>query len=226
MTETTLISAFVLGLMGASHCLGMCGGIISSLSIATNEHRKWFNISYYQLGRILSYGFFGFVAGFIGQQANNLIDFPLLATISAILLILMGFYISRLWMALTYLEKAGKLLWNKLSPLSKKLLPVTNGRQALLLGVLWGWLPCGLVYSAVSYAITTANPLNSATYMLFFGLGTLPATLAAGAASAKLKQYLNHPVSRWLTAILFVGFGIFTLYSLYWSGAGSHHHHH
>lgn len=228
MTETVLFSAFVLGLMGASHCIGMCGGIISSLSIATDHRRnKWLNIASYQLGRILSYTLFGLVAGLVGQQASSLTTLPILSTLSAVLLILMGLYISRVWMLITHLEKAGKLLWNKISPFSKTLLPVKTSRQALLLGALWGWLPCGLVYSALGYALTAAHPVKSASYMLFFGLGTLPATLLAGAASTQLKSWLNLPWVRWLSALLFIGFGAFMLYSLYWSiGDSMHQHHH
>jgi uncharacterized protein len=225
MMESTLASAILLGLMGASHCLAMCGGIISSLSIVTREQsRRWPLVVSYQLGRISCYTLFGLAFGWLGFHTNQLSPLPVLQVLSGVLLILMGLYISRLWMAISYLERAGKLVWNKISPLSKPLLPVTNSRQAILLGALWGWLPCGLVYTALGYALTTASPVNSALFMLFFGLGTLPATLLAGAASLRLKSWLNHPVVRNISALLFIGLGVYSLLSLLLTGETHHHH--
>ena len=136
----------------------------------------------------------------------------------------MGLYVSRIWLGLSYLEKIGKHLWNKISPLSGRLLPVTRFRQALLLGALWGWLPCGLVYTSLGYAMTLAKPTESALYMLLFGVGTLPATLAAGAASNSLKKMLNSPWARGIFAVAFITFGIYTLIQLSSSGQHSHHH--
>jgi len=223
---TTLVGAFILGLMGASHCIGMCGGIISSLSLATQESsKKWANVSLYQFGRIASYTIFGIIAGWLGSQSENITPLPILKTLSGALLILMGLYISRMWMGLTYLEKVGKLLWDKISPLSKKLLPVENSGQALLLGGLWGWLPCGLVYTAVGYAITASDPVLSGLFMLNFGLGTLPATLLAGAASLSLKRWLNKTPVRMVSALVFIVLGVWTIYSLYFTSGMAHHHH-
>lgn len=222
----SLFSAFILGLMGSGHCIGMCGGIISSLSIATEDKaNRWYNISLYQFGRILSYSFFGLIAGIIGQQTDKLTSAPVLQVTSGILLILMGLYISRVWMIISKLEMLGKLLWNQLSRLNKNLLPVKSPRQALLLGALWGWLPCGLVYTSLGYALTAANPVKSSLFMLFFGLGTLPATLAAGAASVGLKSWLNQTIVRISVGIIFIIFGIYTLYPLFLNPDMSHHHH-
>ena len=226
MIETTLLGAIILGLMGASHCISMCGGIIGSLSLATDQNQsKWSRIVSYQFGRITSYALFGLIAGILGQQASQLSTFPILKYISAILLLLMGLYVSRVWMLLTVFEKAGKLLWNKISPLSKKLLPVTSIKQAILLGALWGWLPCGLVYTSLGYAVTTANPIDSALFMLAFGVGTLPATLVAGAASLTLKEWLNKKPIRMLSALVFIGLGSYMLFELLTASTMTHHHH-
>ncbi len=226
MTEITLISAFVLGLMGSGHCMAMCGGIISSLSMATGNHNKWLVISVYQFGRIFSYTLFGFVAGWLGGNVEKLSMLPVLKILSGTLLILMGFYISRVWMIITYMEKLGKLVWNQISPLSKHLLPVKSARQAMLLGALWGWLPCGLVYTALGYSLTTASPAYSSLFMLAFGLGTLPATITAGAASTLLKKWLNLKAVRLLTGFLFILYGSYTLYTIVQTGEMPHHHHH
>ena len=220
-----LSTAFVLGLLGAGHCLGMCGGIITSLSMASgNDKPKWSFVGLYQVGRLTSYSAIGLLAGLLGSQLENVTRFPLLKLLSAVLLILMGLYLSRLWMAIGLLEKLGSGLWSKISPIARKLLPVRSPKQALLLGALWGWLPCGLVYTSLGYAITTANAFSSALFMLFFGLGTLPATLAAGAGSNALKVWLNKPLLRYLIAGILISFGGLLLLQILVGELTTHQH--
>lgn len=227
MESITIMSGLLLGLTGAGHCLAMCGGIISTLSMSSSDsgQPKWSYILAYQLGRITSYTLFGFAAGWIGLTMSEASPLPILKTLSGILLILMALYISRIWMALSYLEKLGKLFWNRISPFGKKLLPVKTTKQALFLGSLWGWLPCGLVYTSLGYALSLGSATSSALFMLTFGLGTLPATLLAGSASVTLKRFLNHKAVKNISALFFFGFGVFTLYSIYVMGGGGHHHH-
>lgn len=227
METVNLLSALLLGLMGAGHCLAMCGGIISSLSMtsaADTERKNWYFIVIYQIGRITSYSFFGAVAGWFGMQFNHLSPLPFLKILSGVLLIVMALYLSQLWMGLRYLESAGKILWNKISPLSKRLLPVTTPTNAFLLGSLWGWLPCGLVYTSLGYALSLGDTLSSASFMLVFGLGTLPATILAGGASLSLKRFLNHKLVRLLSSLMFLLMGIFTLYMVFTASNGGHHH--
>ncbi len=226
MIETFIVSAFVLGLMGSLHCIGMCGGIITSLSMATTDSpSKWLKTLNFQVGRIASYSMFGFCAGWVGLQVKEFSAIPILKIISSILLILMGLYLAKWWMGLRYLEKIGSLLWQKISPLSKKLLPVASQKQALLLGALWGWLPCGLVYTSLSYALTTANPLHSSLYMLYFGLGTLPGTLLVGTASITFKRWINLPLVRGVVALFFILAGLVSLWLLIFPEFTSTHHH-
>ena len=228
METVNLLSALLLGLMGAGHCLAMCGGIISSLSVTTaadSGRKNWHFILIYQLGRITSYSFFGAIAGWFGLQFSHLSPLPVLKILSGVLLIVMALYISRFWMGLRYLENAGKLLWNKISPLTKRLIPVTNTTSAFLLGSLWGWLPCGLVYTSLGYALSLGDTLSSASFMLVFGIGTLPATILAGGASLSLKKFLNHKLVRLLSSLIFLLMGVFTLYMVFSAGDGSHHHH-
>jgi len=229
MLEFSLASAFILGAMGSAHCLGMCGGVIGALSAANDpKSNKWLKLFLYQFGRILSYTIFGVIAGLLGDSLSNLTPIPILRILSGILLILMGLYLSRWWLGLTYIEKAGALIWKRISPLSKKLLPVKSPIQALSLGMIWGWLPCGLVYTAIGYAIATADPLNSGLYMLFFGLGTLPATLSIGAASAQIKSLFNNKYFRILSSLAMIGFGVYIIQDLFFASieGGGHHHHH
>lgn len=193
--------------------------------MVTGKKNKWSKLTTYQSGRLLSYSFFGLIAGWFGAQANILTPLPILQVLSGVLLILMGLYLSRLWMAISYIEKAGKLIWDRIRPLSRQFLPVVTAKQAFSLGMLWGWLPCGLVYTSISYALTTADPVKSALFMFVFGLGTLPATLTAGSAGLNLKHYLNRPGIRMFIAILFIAFGVYALYSLFQLDPMTHHHH-
>ena len=217
MNNLNIVSAVLLGLMGAGHCLAMCGGIISSLSMTSDDglkQKNWLYIVVYQIGRIGSYSLFGASAGWMGLQVNQLMPIPILKILSGLLLIAMALYVSRHWLGLSQLEKLGKILWKFISPLSKTLLPVTSTRKAFLLGSVWGWLPCGLVYTALGYAVALGDTLNSSLFMLFFGIGTLPATLLAASASLKLKSFLNNSLVRNTTALVFLLMGIYTLYQV------------
>ncbi|MBV1911197.1 MAG: sulfite exporter TauE/SafE family protein [Kangiellaceae bacterium] len=227
METVTLSGAVLLGLLGAGHCLAMCGGIITSLSITSSAAKyrsNWSLVLLYQVGRITSYTFFGAVVGWIGLEFNQLSALPILKTLSGLLLIAMALYINQWWYGLSYLEKAGKLIWKRISPLSKNLLPVKNHKQALLLGGLWGWLPCGLVYTSLGFALSLGNSLSSAAFMFCFGIGTLPATLFAGSASLSIKKLLNKPGIRLVSSLFFLVMGIYTLYVIYIGGEAAHHH--
>ena len=225
MESINFVGALTLGIMGAGHCMAMCGGIISTLSMVTgaDESAGRRHLFLYQFGRIFSYSLIGAIAGSLGFLLDKATTLPFLQVFSGTLLIAMALYISIVWMVLSSLERIGKILWNRISPLSKKLLPVKNNKQALLLGALWGWLPCGLVYTSLAYAITLSDSVQSSLFMLAFGLGTLPATLVLGEANKKLKKQLNSPVARYLLAVLFFSWGCFTLYSALFTQVGHHH---
>ncbi len=225
MESINFVGALALGIMGAGHCMAMCGGIISTLSMVAgdDESASRRHLLLYQFGRIFSYSVIGAIAGSLGFLLEQTTTLPLLQVISGILLISMALYISKVWMVLSSLERIGKILWDKISPLSKKLLPVKSNKQALLLGILWGWLPCGLVYTSLAYAITLGNSAQSALFMLAFGLGTLPATLVLGEANKKFRKQLNSAIARYSLAFLFFVWGCFTLYSALFSQVGHHH---
>ena len=229
MIEVSLISAFILGAMGSAHCLGMCGGIISALSAANDsKSQKWLKTFLYQFGRIASYTLIGALAGFVGLNVEKLSPIPILPVLSGVLMILMGLYLSRWWMGLTYVERAGAVIWRFINPLSKNFLPVDRPIKAISLGMLWGWLPCGLVYTALGYAITSAEPINSASYMLCFGLGTLPATLSVGIASTSIKSVFNNKYFRIISSLALIAFGVYILQDIFWvtEGSSGHQHHH
>lgn len=207
----SLLSAFLLGIMGSGHCLGMCGGISAALGLQ-QKHPHFFLASY-NLGRISTYTTLGAVAGLIGSQITDLAPLlgPWLRTVAGLLLITMGLYIAGWWMGLTKLEQLGSRLWRHIQPLSSTLLPVSNHWQALQLGLLWGLLPCGLVYSILSWALATASWQQSALLMLAFGLGTLPSMLISGYAGKRLLALLRQHRARAIAGLLMIALGLMTI---------------
>ncbi|RYZ97250.1 MAG: sulfite exporter TauE/SafE family protein, partial [Moraxellaceae bacterium] len=176
-----LLSLFTLGLVSSAHCIGMCGGIMGALSMAVPANaraRRWMILVAYNLGRITSYALMGLLAGFFAEQFAALGGGSVLRVLAGVLLIVMGLYLADWWRGLTKLETLGRYLWVYIQPLGKRLMPVSTIPKALLLGALWGWLPCGLVYTALAMSMTQPAPTLAASSMLAFGVGTLPAVLA------------------------------------------------
>jgi uncharacterized protein len=223
MIELSFLSAFLVGLLGGGHCVGMCGGIVSAVSMhlpnQTKNQPKILFLIAYNAGRILSYTLAGALAGLLGASSfflNHVLPIQhLLYFMSSLMLILLGLYLAGFWYGITYIENAGRSLWEKLQPYSKKFIPVQNLKQAFALGGLWGWLPCGLVYSVLIAAIATGSALNGGLLMLAFGLGTLPTLLAMGITAVKLKTALQNIWVRRVSGLLVLGFGLVGIYRLF-----------
>lgn len=144
--------------------------------------------------------------------------------IAGLLLVAMGLYLADWWRGLTHLETAGRYLWAYIQPLGKRLMPVDSVPKATLLGLVWGWLPCGLVYSALAYAMAQGQAAHSGLVMLAFGAGTLPSVLATGLVAQQLGRWLRKPQVRWPLAVAIILFGCWTI----WGGGhtGHDHNHH
>jgi sulfite exporter TauE/SafE len=206
-----LLSAFLLGLLGSGHCVGMCGGLSSALGMNSGAHPGKFIISY-NLGRILSYCLAGLIVGSLGfWLSKHLAALEVLRYLAAIMLILLGLYIGKWYNALIYFEKLGHTLWPLIQPLSKRFIPVRSVKDALIVGMVWGWLPCGLVYSALIWSSLESNSLASMLIMLSFGLGTLPAMLATGMFAQGLNSFVKKQWFRQAASWLMIVFGIWTL---------------
>jgi sulfite exporter TauE/SafE len=209
-----LLSALILGLLGGGHCLGMCGGLMGALTLAIPaEHRaqRFRLLLSYNLGRICSYTIAGLLLGLAGWAVASSPAAMLLRVIAALLLIAMGLYLAGWWSGLTRIEALGRGLWRYIQPLTRRFMPVTSLPRALVLGSLWGWLPCGLVYSTLLWAASQGDALDSAALMLAFGLGTLPVLLATGMAAERLTALLRKRGVRMAGGLLVVLFGLWTL---------------
>lgn len=215
MSDVGLAAAFIVGLLGGVHCAAMCGGIVGALSLGSAEDRRWALLVAYNAGRIGSYTMAGALMGALGWFFAGL--FPvqfaqqLLQTVAGVFLVLMGLYLAGRSRLLAGVERAGGLLWRHIEPLGRRWLPVRSVPQAFLLGLLWGWLPCGLVYSALVWTVSAGGAPQGAALMLAFGLGTLPNLLLMGVAAAQLDRWLRRPWVRPLAGGLVVLFGLMLL---------------
>jgi sulfite exporter TauE/SafE len=211
--ELTLISAVLIGWLGGVHCLGMCGGIVSALALSAPQAGRNGILLAYNLGRCLTYIALGACAGTLGAIgiARLSIAPVLLYTIANILLIGMGLYLLGLPWLVRPLEQGGQHLWRYIEPLSRSLFPVNTLPRAFGVGLLWGFLPCGLVYSALATAFALSSAGQGSLWMGAFALGTLPNLLMAGWVGAQTLQQLRNSSWRWLGGLLVAGWGIYGL---------------
>ncbi|MCL4409357.1 MAG: sulfite exporter TauE/SafE family protein [Firmicutes bacterium] len=206
------LAALIMGLAGSGHCLAMCGGLAAAMGMNQSPIRMlWYN-----LGRITSYAIAGLlVSGALfsvtSLYPNALI---LLRAFAGVMMILLALYLVRWNAALVWLERLGAVLWRRIQPLTRKLPQQSHRRgvHVFLAGMLWGWLPCGLVYSALAWAALSTNPVAGAGFMLVFGLGTLPAMFLTGVFSHKLAHVIASKGFRWIAGLLLLGYGIATLW--------------
>ncbi|MFJ4396888.1 sulfite exporter TauE/SafE family protein [Pseudomonas sp. NPDC089396] len=207
-------SALILGLLGGGHCLGMCGGLMGALTLAIppeQRARRAQLLLAYNLGRILSYACAGLLLGLAGWAVASSPAALALRVVAALLLIAMGLYLAGWWSGLTRIEVLGRGLWRHIQPVASRLLPVSSLPRALLLGALWGWLPCGLVYSTLLWAASQGNAGYSAALMLAFGLGTWPVLLATGLAAERVNIVLRRRSVRMAGGLLVILFGLWTM---------------
>jgi sulfite exporter TauE/SafE len=234
MGDFSIIAVFFAGLLGGVHCVGMCGSIVgiftAQLPKPSSANTHWpFHLAY-NGGRLASYMAAGALAGAVGQAGLLLRDsIPLqhlLFALSSLMLVALGLYLSGIWGIIRHIEQIGALLWQRIQPLARGLLPINTISRALLFGALWGWLPCGLVYSVLVTALASGSPQGGALVMLAFGLGTLPNLLAIGLFWENISRWAQSPRVRLTAGLLVAGFGVYGLiktgYTFYmhgWSGS-------
>jgi len=199
----------------------MCGGIVAAMSFQPRtageggERRSFAFLLAYNTGRLTSYSLAGALAGLVGSAAflsEHLL--PLqhgLYLLAQVVMILLGLYLAGLSRTVLVMERLGGRVWRRLQPLLSRLLPIRNLGQALAAGALWGWLPCGLVYSVLVSALAAGGMGRGGVLMLAFGLGTLPNLLLMGWAAESLRQWVRHAWVRRAAGLLVAALGIWGL---------------
>ncbi|MES2537080.1 MAG: sulfite exporter TauE/SafE family protein [Pseudomonadota bacterium] len=230
MDGINLVPVFLVGLLGSVHCIGMCGGIVAAFSAAPAPQRNFpvavaayrapalgavdgaLRVLSYNTGRIASYVMAGAIAGGIAGGARALTGISTLQVggywLANLMLVALGLYLMDVWRGLARLEAAGHVVWRHIAPLMKPLLPMDSPLKALALGGIWGWLPCGMVYSVLLTAIMSGSALSGAAVMLAFGLGTLPMLLAMGLLGTHMKGWARRRSVRVAGGLLVLAFGI------------------
>ncbi len=231
----TYTSAFLLGLFSTIHCVGMCGGIIGALSLSlpvdirNNKPRMLMFITTYNTGRILSYSFAGLVAGAIGTGVLASAGFDqghaVLRAIGVAMMVAIGLYLAGWLPQLAIVEKIGVPVWKKLEPVGRKLLPVASLPKALAYGLIWGWLPCGLVYFVLLWALTAGTAVQGALTMLAFGIGTMPTLLATGFMTSWLTRFARSSTARQVVGLIIIAMAIGSLYLPIGDHLAGHQHH-
>ncbi|MGK0673742.1 MAG: sulfite exporter TauE/SafE family protein [Halothiobacillaceae bacterium] len=218
--EASFIAALLVGLLGGVHCVGMCGGIVGALTfglpaeVRASPARVFPYLLAYNLARIGAYTLAGALMGGLGWLAMDLVAFhaaqQVLQVLAGLFMVMLGLYLAGWWAGLARVEQAGGVIWRRIEPFARRLLPVRSPRQALMLGFLWGWLPCGLVYSTLIWALASGHPAQGALLLLGFGLGTLPNLLLMGVFAAQLGRFLRKPLVRTLAGGAVALFGVYT----------------
>lgn len=227
-----LTTALLAGLLGSAHCLGMCGGISGLFALhssARGLRRQLPMALAYNGGRLASYTLLGSAAAVLGGRVAGLTPAAAgpVRLVAGAVIILIGLQIAFDIRVLGILERMGGVVWSRISPLAGRLLPVNSLPRALGLGLLWGLLPCGLVYSVLLVAASSARAMDGALIMLAFGIGTTPAMLLTGLGAARLSQLMQDRRTRLGAGLLIVLLGILTLAmpitALMSPGPHSHH---
>jgi sulfite exporter TauE/SafE len=219
--DASYFAAFLVGLFGGVHCVGMCGGIVGALSfglpddLRQQQRRMLPYLLAYNLARITSYVFAGIMLGGISALAMQLVAINQLQQwlqhFAGVFMILLGLYVGGWWRILLRLEQAGSMVWRRIEPLGRRFLPVRSVWHAFILGLLWGWLPCGLVYSVLIWSIASGGAVPGGLLMLSFGLGTLPNLLAMGLFAVTISRWVRYPWVRWFAGGIIIGLGILEL---------------
>jgi len=215
-----LAAAWAMGLLGSLHCIGMCGGIVSVLSASVApelRRRPPVHLSLlfgFNLGRVFCYAVLGAAFGALALGLQHVVveAQAVLRALAGVVLVGFGLHLTGWVRGLPVLERAGVALWAPISGVARRLLPVRTFGRALLLGALWGFIPCGMVYSAVALAVAGGGPLRGALGMAAFGAGTLPAMLAAGSVAGQLLAHLRRTAARRALGFAMAALGVCTVF--------------
>ena len=234
---SALITAFFVGFLGSGHCFGMCGGIAAGLgslpgSRPDSQVARPSPVSALQfnLGRILSYAILGMISAWIFAGVGHALNVPkwsmLLRFLTALMIFLIGVQFLFNWQTLAFIERAGSKIWKRILPIAVRAGSLPGGSGRLLLGLCWGLLPCGLVYSVLLTASASGSAISGAGVMLAFGLGTIPSMLGMSLAAPALAALLSDRWARKLMGVAMILLAVLsvTLMVMRMQGQGAHHH--
>jgi sulfite exporter TauE/SafE len=213
----TLTAALLLGFTASGHCLAMCGGITTALGVATaraaDGRQRLSLLVCYQLGRILSYSIAGLLfAGTLGGLIA-LLDIEsvrlALRALSALALLLAA--LVAFGQVRDPGARVGHGIWKKIAPFGRRLLPVASMPRALAFGMIWGWMPCGFVYSVLLIATLQQSAAHGAMTMAAFGLGTAPALLITSFGAHRLAAWAARPATRHIAGSVLLISALLTL---------------
>lgn len=215
MTWALFLAAFSMGLFGSPHCLGMCGGIVTAFGLSmqhVSDSKKNGLILTYHLGRLISYSLLGLIASLAGVAIFQSImsnSAPRIVLGAVLVLIGLAMFGVPLF---NQLEKVGMRFWQSLAPIRKKVFPIDSFGKALFAGLLWGFLPCGLVYSALMMAIAGNNIATGAALMFVFGLGTMPMLIATQKTVGMLQSSIKHFRLRQINGVIMMLSGLAVIF--------------
>jgi len=227
---SALFTAFFAGTLGSGHCFGMCGGIAAGLGSMPGQYNgkpQALSALLFNLGRILSYAVLGLISAWILMQAGQVLNVPkwsmILRLLTAVMILMIGLQFLFNWQILGFIERAGAKVWKLILPLAVRASSLPGGSGRLFLGLCWGLLPCGLVYSILLTAAAAGSPLSGAVIMFAFGLGTLPSMLGMRLAAPTLAALLSDQWTRKLMGTAMILLAILSL-SLIVIHAQAHQH--
>ena len=215
MTWALFLAAFSMGLFGSPHCLGMCGGIVTAFGLSmqhVSDSKKNGLILTYHLGRLISYSLLGLIASVVGVAIfQSIMSNSAPRIVLGVVLVLIG--LAMLGLPLfNELEKFGMRFWQSLAPLRKKVFPIDSFGKALFAGLLWGFLPCGLVYGALMMAIAGNDIATGAALMFVFGLGTMPMLIATQKTVGMLQSSIKNFRLRQINAVIMMLSGLAVIF--------------
>jgi len=221
INHLTVGVAAIAGSLSTTHCVGMCSGIAGALSaslparIRNNRRDLITYIAIYNVGRVLSYAIAGFLVGIFSEFVFHFLDNEVVQWIAKFLamvvLMIIGLHLLGVVQRISALEAYGRAIWRILQPYGQKLLPVTNVKHAFLFGMVWGWLPCGLVYTMLMWTMASGGPLQGAETMLAFGVGTIPTLIMAGILSSWIFKGNTLKFVRKVSGAIMIGFAVIAL---------------
>ncbi len=225
-----LVTAFMAGLLGAGHCFGMCGGIAGGFGALAAGRGAFASALLFNGGRVVSYGLLGGVLALVVGAAGEGLGVPAwsrwLRLLTGLLIALVGLRFLFDWPGLARIEQAGAGLWRRVAPLVNRAARTPGPLGRLALGLTWGFLPCGMVYTVLLTAMSTGRFVDGFLTMLAFGLGTLPALLGMTLWAPALATFLQERATRRLIGAGLLLVAGWTLFVLWGMGGGAPVHHH